>query len=65
MLEYVQKFVRTPIGECEKILQSSEMQGVHGDQKEYAQGTGNDHHIPTFPRLSLSDDFPGKEMRIG
>ena len=41
------------------------MQGVHGDQRECAQGMGKDHHIPTFPRLGLSDDFPGKEMRIG
>ena len=26
----------TPFGECKKILQSSEMQGVHGDQKNCA-----------------------------
>ena len=26
---------------------------------------GNDHHIPAFPRLNMSDDFPGKEMGVG
>ena len=57
--------VATPIGECEKFLQSSETQGVHGDQMECEMRVGNDHHIPTFPRLNMSDYFFGKEMGIG
>ena len=30
------KICQNPYWECEKFLQSSEMQGVHGDQKECA-----------------------------
>ena len=59
------KLCRKPLLGVRKFLQSSEMQGVNGDQKEWALGA---EKRPPFANLSSAQRvrrFSGKEMCIG